>query len=285
MLSCGMSYTPTAADIESYQARGYWISPKLVDDDRIDQLRRALERIFAGDFDGDGYSYRNQYPDLPLQEMFAVRKVMNGWWINDEVRDMVCDPVLGRIAAALMQADSARLWHDQVVLKPGAGTQETVLGNVGWHQDYAYWNCTTTSNMTTAWLALQDTDLNNGGMRSIVGSHKWGLVEEASTFTKQDLDGLRDRYIGRTGGEWIDEPCVLQAGQVSFHHALCFHGSGANRTTAPRLSIIGHYMPGDCGFRTNGCYHSNVGLLGPRPHDGQPYDNDYFPLVYPAPVS
>ena len=72
----------------------------------------------------------------------------------------------------------------------------------------------------------------------------------------------------------------MAAGEVSFHHALCFHGSGPNRTTAPRLSAIAHYMPGDCAYRPGVRYHSNIALLEPRPKASQPFANDYFPLVY-----
>ena len=96
----------------------------------------------------------------------------------------------------------------------------------------------------------------------------------------QDLDGLRERLIDRAKSGWIDEPCNLKAGQVNFHHALCFHGSGPNETTAPRLGVIGHYMPADCAYRPGAAYHSNVGLLGPRPEAGQLFDNEYFPVAY-----
>jgi ectoine hydroxylase-related dioxygenase (phytanoyl-CoA dioxygenase family) len=35
---------------------------------------------------------------------------------------------------------------------------------------------------------------------------------------------------------------VLQAGQVSFHHPLTFHGSGANTSTRVRRSLAIHYV-------------------------------------------
>ena len=83
--------------------------------------------------------------------------------------------------------------------------------------------------MCTAWTDLQDTDLQNGGMRSIVGSHKWGLLEDSNTFGHKDLDGLQARFANqKISGDWIDEPCIMQAGQVSFHHALTLHDSGPN---------------------------------------------------------
>jgi ectoine hydroxylase-related dioxygenase (phytanoyl-CoA dioxygenase family) len=266
----------TEEDKRRFEKDGYWISPKLVDDERIARLRRAQERIWASDFDGDGYPMKG---NIGVLDPHKVRKLDNGWWVNDEVRSIVCDPLIGELAADLLETDEIRLWHDQVIYKPGTGDLETNVGNIGWHQDYGYWQAASTSNMITAWIALQDTDLANGGMMTIVGSHRWGLIPESNTFFDQDLSGLRRKYE-KEGREWNEEACMMKAGQVSFHHALTFHGSGPNRTHEPRLSIVAHLMPQGTAYRANVQYHPNVRQLGPRPKDGQLFDNEYFPVVF-----
>ncbi|WP_136605581.1 phytanoyl-CoA dioxygenase family protein [Paenibacillus dokdonensis] len=267
-------YEVTEQDKQDFERDGYWISPKLIDDETIEKLRQAHERIWSSDFDGDGYPmYDIRIPENKL----ALRKLDNGWWINDEVCKIVTSPELGCMSAELIGESSIRLWHDQVIYKPSAAGQETMLGNVGWHQDYGFWRCSSTTNMVTVWIALQDTDLGNGGMRTILGSHKWGVVEGSDTFFDQDLDGLKQKF---TKGEWKDEPCILKAGQASFHHSLTFHGSGPNLSEHPRLSIVAHLMPGDTVYKKGRGRHDNVRLLGPQPHDGQPFNNQYFPLLY-----
>jgi ectoine hydroxylase-related dioxygenase (phytanoyl-CoA dioxygenase family) len=166
-----------------------------------------------------------------------------------------------------------------MIYKPGLGGEASSVGNVGWHQDFGYWQCSNNMNMITVWIALQDTDLTNGGMMTILGSHKWGLIPDSNTFFDQNLDILREKYTA-DGHEWIEEPCILKAGQASFHHALTFHGSGPNLTSSPRLSAVAHLMPGDTGFRAGVMSHDNVKLLGPRPVNGQKFDNEYFPLIF-----
>lgn len=266
-------YQITAEDLARFQRDGYWISPKLIDDETIERLRRAHDRLWKRDYDGDGYTMNwSAIPSDPLQ----IRKLDNGWWVNDDVRDVVTDPELGRMAADLLNEDEIRLWHDQVIYKPGAGDQETKAGNVGWHQDYGYWKASSTPNMVTVWIALQDTDLSNGCMSTILGSHKWGEVEGSDTFFEQDMEKLREKFAKR---DWVEEPCILKAGQASFHHALTFHGSGPNRTNEPRLSIVAHLMPGHTSY-TARSRHENIRLLGPRPKIGQRFDNEYFPLLY-----
>lgn len=269
-------YEVTPEDKERFDRDGYWISPKLIDDQTIEKLRHAHERIWNHDFDGDGYPFRpiDRNPD-PL----AIRKVENGWWINDEVKSIVTDENLGRMAAQLLDEQEIRLWHDQVIRKPGAGDTQTKRGNVGWHQDYGYWRCCNTTNMITVWIALQDTYVDNGCMMTILGSHKWGEIKGSDTFFEQDMSKLKARFAS---GDWIEEPCLLKAGQASFHHALTFHGSGPNRTHEDRLSIVAHLMPGHTAYRKGVMFHDNVPYLGPRPYDGQPFNNAYFPLLYKA---
>ncbi|WP_219838235.1 phytanoyl-CoA dioxygenase family protein [Paenibacillus sp. R14(2021)] len=268
-------YQVTEEDKRRFQEDGYWISPKLLDDDTIARLREAHERIWNSKYDGFGLPMHHfTMPANP----HALRKFDNGWWINDEVHSVVTDRNLGHMAAELLNEDSIRLWHDQVIYKPGTNGQETSAGNVGWHQDYGYWRVSSTTNMVTVWIALQDTDLNNGGMMTILGSHKWGAVEGSDTFFEQDMGKLRAKFATR---DWVEEPCILKAGQASFHHALTFHGSGTNYSSDPRLSVVAHLMPGDTYFREVRQRHDNLKLLGARPQPGMRFDREeYFPTLY-----
>ena len=181
----------TAEVRAEYWARGYWVSPKLFGGDEIAEMREAQERMWRGELDSEvlpQYGATKVEPGSP-----AVRQQCDAFWISDAIRKVTTSPLLGAIGARLMDVDTVRLWHDQAVYKPGVGPDgggETA-GNIGWHQDYGHWKASSTSNMCTAWIALQDTDLRNGGMRTIVGSHKWGLLEDSNTFGHKDLDGLQ----------------------------------------------------------------------------------------------
>jgi len=281
-MSTTVSYIPTQQDIGSYWEKGYWISPKLIDDERISRLRKALERVFKNDFDGHGSLFDGQLkvPDDPL----TMRRAINAWWINHEIRDMVCAPGIGRIAAALMKANRVRLWADQVIIKPGAGaTGKTKGGNIGWHQDAAYWHINShCENMVTAWIALQDTDLAIGGMRTLEQSHRWGLIRDSDKFYDPNLSRQREYFEKKGLGPWVDEPCILPAGHASFHHSLCFHGSEENKTNQPRLSVIGHYMPDGASFTPSGKFQIFLRLLGPDPEPGIKFAEPYWPVVFPA---
>jgi ectoine hydroxylase-related dioxygenase (phytanoyl-CoA dioxygenase family) len=272
-------YQVTQNDIAQYWDRGYWISPKLIDDDRIAKLRAAMDRLFKGERDGEGWYFEDK---LNVQsDPNALKRVINAWWVNEDLREMVLDPGLGKIAADLMKVPAARLWADQALVKPPAKDGKSNAGNIGWHQDGAYWHILSTHNMVTAWIALQDTDLNNGGMRTLAKSHSWGLIPESDKFFEKNLDNQREFFLSRVKGEWIDEPCILKAGCASFHHSLCFHGSETNRTNDPRMSVVGHYMPDGTAFKPSGKFQVFLRLLGPNPKAGQPLNGRAFPMVYP----
>jgi ectoine hydroxylase-related dioxygenase (phytanoyl-CoA dioxygenase family) len=268
------------AVVEEYWERGYWTSPKLFSDEQIAQLRAAHQRFWARDLDSE---IPSQYGLTDIDpNSHKLRQDCNGFWVNREIRRAVTSPLLGAIAARLMKTGLVRLWHDQVIYKPGLGANSSSnTGNVGWHQDYGYWQSCSTTNMVTAWVALQDTDLSNGGMRTIVGSHKWGLITDSNSFHTKDLEALSQKFAAESGGEWIDEPCILKAGEVSFHHALTFHGSGPNLTNEPRLSVVAHMMPGDATYRAGIQWHPNLLLLGPNATDGTPFIGDFWPQMWP----
>lgn len=160
----------TDAVVNEYWERGYWVSPKLLTDEQIGRLRADHQRLWSGDYD---HYIPSQYCITPVDTSSnAIRQQCNAFWLMESIRNVVLSPILGEIASRLMKVDTVRLWHDQAIYKPPQGAGESLAGNIGWHQDYGHCQVASTTNMCTAWIALQDTDLTNGGMRTIVGSHK-----------------------------------------------------------------------------------------------------------------
>ena len=197
--------------LTEYRQRGYWVSPKLFSAEQIAAMREAQERMWAGEHDSEipsQYGARAVEPGAP-----DVRQQCNAFWLSDVIRKVTTSPLLGAIGARFMGVDTVRLWHDQAVYKPGIGPddKDETAGNIGWHQDYGHWKSSSTSNMCTAWIALQDTDLQNGGMRTIVGSHKWGLLE--------DSDNLRAQGPGRPAGPLCQPGHQRRMAGRTLHHA------------------------------------------------------------------
>jgi len=137
--------------------------------------------------------------------------------------------------------------------------------------------------MITAWIALQDTNDTNGCLRTIVGSHKWGLVPDSDEFFNKDLASLKDRFekeAQRLGTTWTEDANCMRPGQIAFHHALTFHGSGPNITDQGRAAIAVHMMSKDCGYQSGHGWHHNVRDMGPNLKEGDLFAGPNFPVLY-----
>lgn len=260
----------------AYAEDGYWIAPVLFGPDEVARFREAAHRVAGGTYEGD------RAPTLSLP--FApterdLRKIDNAWWADPVLATLATDPRLAEIASVLLEADSVRLWQDQLLIKPPGGPGETTIG---WHQDWASWHTVASRGaFVTAWVAFDDVDDGNGAMQMLRGSHRWGLLPEASNFFATDRDG----QLAGLGEHGAVEPrsVVMSAGQVSFHHPLTFHGSGANTSDRLRRSLAVHLVDGtvEAVSREGGWQHYNLELFRARGGAlGDPYGfDDLCPAV------
>jgi ectoine hydroxylase-related dioxygenase (phytanoyl-CoA dioxygenase family) len=126
-------------------------------------------------------------------------------------------------------------------------------------------------------VAFDHVNEENGCMRFIPGSNRWGLVNESNFFTS-DLEGQRNRMRLPEGEAWREVPVILEPGQASFHHCMTLHGSGPNRTERPRRSIAVHLMSGETRL-VKGNKHANEEIFGGE--DGALYRGPRFPRLWP----
>lgn len=273
------SLLPSESDIAFYRDNGWWASGKVVPDDLLRRMRMAMDQVFDGEYETgrEPMLYWRKDGGDPK----VVRKIDYAHRANNTIRELMMNETIGAIAARLAGTPAVRLWHDQLLYKPGASTE---LGNVGWHQDYAYWQCTEPADMLTAWIALVDVDETNGCMHMIPGSNKWGLITDLSFFDN-DIDRQMDKIrqygaqYGNPGAAPVKVP--LKAGEVSFHHCLTLHGSGPNLTEHPRRSLVVHMMPDHIRrhMGTKDDAHSNCRLF--KGQDGDLWRGDDFPVLFP----
>ena len=82
-------------------------------------------------------------------------------------------------------------------------------------------------NMTTCWIALDDTHADTGTIYYARGSNHWPRQQPGGQFhAPDDWTGyLRERGAGRDCGavEWV--PIEVPAGGCAFHDGWCWHGS------------------------------------------------------------
>ena len=108
-------------------------------------------------------------------------------------------------------------------------------GYVSYHQDAKYIGLEP-HNWVTAWVAVTDSNENNGCMRMWSGSHKDNLKEHDQKFNEGNLltrgQTVKDVPIEKT------TPLVLTAGQMSLHHPTVVHGSDLNKSEDRRIGFV-----------------------------------------------
>jgi ectoine hydroxylase-related dioxygenase (phytanoyl-CoA dioxygenase family) len=261
----------------AYERDGYWLSPVLFDEGEVARYRAATQRVVDGSYNLE----RAPALCLPFEPTdHDLRKIDNAWWADSDLAELATSARLGEIAAALLGAETVRLWQDQLLFKPPGGPAETTIG---WHQDWASWHTVASHGaFITAWVAFDDVDEANGAMQMLRGSHTWGLLPGASNFFGTD----RESQLAALGEDRQIEPrtIVLRSGQVSFHHPLTFHGSGPNTSDRLRRSLAVHFVDGTVRAvnEPGGWQHYNLGLFQERGGAlGDPYADDHLcPVVF-----
>ena len=261
---------------DAYRTQGYWLSPPLFDPGEVEEFRLAAERVVNGEYLG----VRPPTLCMPMHPSDRdLRKIDNAWWADPVLAALATNPRLADIAAMLLDASSVRLWQDQLLYKPPGDASTTTIG---WHQDWASWDTVASHPaFVTAWVAFDDVDDGNGAMQMIPRSHEWGLGPGGSNFFAIDRDaqlaGFSDRDAQPTS-------MVMGAGQVSFHHPLTFHGSGANTSNRLRRSLAIHFVDASVtAVSREGIWqHYNLALFMERGGQlGEPYRfDDLCPTVY-----
>ena len=115
------------------------------------------------------------------------------------------------------------------IKNPGEG------GFVSYHQDAKYIGLEP-HNWVTAWVAITNSNENNGCMKMWSGSHKDNLKEHDQNFNEKNLL-TRGQTINNVPDDQIVS-LVLNAGQMSLHHPKTVHGSGVNHSKDRRIGFV-----------------------------------------------
>ena len=108
-------------------------------------------------------------------------------------------------------------------------------GFVSYHQDAKYIGLEP-HNWVTAWVAITDSNEENGCMRMWSGSHKDNLKEHDQNFNEGNLL-TRGQTIKNVPKEKTT-PLILRAGQMSLHHPTVVHGSDLNKSNDRRIGFV-----------------------------------------------
>jgi len=254
--------------VRFFHENGYVKAGRVLEEGQVDALRRGLEAIRTGENPrtGDLYEIDEDYRREPEKNLFHF---LGAWLIDDAFHDLLWHPAITRKAARLLDVEHLRFWHDQVFYKPPRHP-----GVVTWHQDYSYWTRSVPAGHVTCWIALDDATEENGCLKYVPGSHRWGLLPKIS-LTK-DMDAVRGFLTPEQAAAFEPVPMVVKAGECTFHHSHTVHGSYGNRSDRHRRGVVLNFMRPD----TRSAEGREPLLVGvPIIPEGAVIEGDHFPLL------
>ncbi|MEM9035988.1 MAG: phytanoyl-CoA dioxygenase family protein [Actinomycetota bacterium] len=207
--------------VASFRRDGQVVVPGVVDASAAARLRDRLVHVVPGQaLDTRPLEERDTYGRAFLQ-------AMNLWRVDDEIAAFVHAPRFAALAAQLLEEPAVRLYHDQALWKEAGG------GATPWHQDQVYWPLDTDRTITM-WLALDEVEQFDGGLRFVPGSHRDGaLAGEAIS----DESERRFEQLIADGGLSIRPNPPMRPGDASFHLGWTLHGSAANTSGRERAAM------------------------------------------------
>ena len=258
----------TADHIQRFMTNGFVRGTTVLSAQEVADMQAEIARVIK---DAEAGSSRPQpvlCRNLSGDAEHPVWQIVNIWEASPAFQALIHKQVIAEEIAQLTGATQLRLWHDQIQYKPA----ET--GGVNhWHQDAPLWPILAPMTEVSAWVALDDVDESNGCMVMVPGSHLWGN-NIAFLNTLQDIKDMPQEFEGHK----IEvRPCPVGAGEVHYHHALTWHGSGPNTSGRPRRAIALHYMTNETRYVASG---DHVMKRFVEVSDGEVMTGEHFPLVW-----
>lgn len=146
-------------------------------------------------------------------------------WVDEISRNPNLIKILTELIGPNIHCWDTLFW----LKKPGDGK------TVSFHQDNTYWNFRNPELALTVWVAFDDVTEEHGSIEYVNGSHRPEPKNHKDVKSENNL-----LMRGQTVDQAIPDDRIkttVPAGHVLIHNPFMIHGSGANKSSAPRVAM------------------------------------------------
>lgn len=218
-------YSITGTQLEFFRTNGFIKLKQVFSEPTIHYLNQVIS--------SEVRRLNTQHLPMEARDTYgkAFLQIMNIWTKSDPVKEIVFSKKLAGIAAALLETEGVRLYHDQALYKEPGG------GHTPWHADQYYWPLAT-DRTVTVWIPLQATPLNMGPLEFSAGSQH--LTTGRNKKISDESQAILESTLKEKGYPHVIE--AFDIGEVSYHMGWLFHRAGANQTNQMRSVMTVIYM-------------------------------------------
>ena len=152
-----------------FNEQGYLAGVQVLNDRQIDSLCSELAGLMKKSHPAN-YLFHEYHSNESKDPNAVLFHALGAWRTGPAFHDVLWSPAF-LVPASQLLGGPVRFWHDQLFCKPAHHG-----GVVAWHQDYSYWTRTEPMSHLTCWIALDDSDRDNGCLYYVPGSHRWKLL-------------------------------------------------------------------------------------------------------------
>ena len=232
----------TDEQAQQFQKDGYLVFEALIQGERLAYYKKVFDELLA-----EGRKLTEGTPRWLLEldadgtpQAGLLYRIEGVCVVDSRVLALAREPAILDRVEALIGANASRVERQRDIdvfgtkffpKLPNGGT------STYWHQDNYYFG-TKTHHIISCGVYLDDSDVENGCLRVVRGSHRMDKIVEHH----RDLT---------THGSWteVDESravdVIVPAGTVILFSANILHGAYDNHSNRTRYSTAWHYLPED----------------------------------------
>ena len=222
----------TSAETVRFHEEGYLVFERLISGEKLDYYLDIFDELVE-----QGRSLQAPIPhfslelddnDQPIPGM--LHKIQGVCVTEPRILELARESgIVDRVAALL--GSNLDCFGTKFFPKLVGGT------STHWHQDNYYFG-TTSEQIISCGIYLQDADLDNGCLQVVPGSHHSGEIAE-----HQRTPSMHGSWTAVDQAQAVALP--MPAGTVAIFSANLLHGTVDNQSERSRYSTAWHYIPGE----------------------------------------
>jgi non-haem Fe2+, alpha-ketoglutarate-dependent halogenase len=208
----------SADQVEAFKRNGYHFPERVLSEQEAAEYRQKLEGFEAQ----HGLVMKTPYRNKPHLVFTWAHRLIHHPRILEVIEDLLGPDLL--------------VWGSSFFIK-----EPHDPAYISWHQDSTYWGLSH-PDIVTAWVAFSVSDVSNGAMRVVPGSHLKDQLPHTDTFAQNNLLTRGQEVAVEVDGKAAVD-LTLSPGEMSLHHVRIVHGSEPNRADYRRIGFAIRYVP------------------------------------------